>query len=181
MTTLSVRYNYKPEPIGSLSRHPEVSEMMNFTTASFKSGDNQVHGVTHDTLKSIMAQAANHQPEVACLLRASYSLAYYNHLRSPHCTGGRTKKNARARLVIMEEEASWRREEERWSGCLDPDASSTALAAPLQCLTLSSEYSCSTLRRPLSLSQPPSFIAGDDEALTDRSSLAADTPHERGP
>ena len=55
-------------------------------------------------------------------------------------------------------------------------------SAALQCLTLSSEYSCSTLRRPWSLSQPPSFIAGDDEALTDRSSIAADgSGYESGP
>ena len=71
----------------------------------------------------------------------------------------------------------WRREEERGSGCLDPDASSisTALTAPLQCLTLSSAFSCSTLRRPLSLSQPPSSIGGD-ETLKDRGSLAAEGP-----
>ena len=77
-----VRDNLKPKPgLPALSRHPEVSEMMNFITASFRSGDNQVHGVTYDTLKSTMAQAATHRPEVACLLRASYSLAYYALLR----------------------------------------------------------------------------------------------------
>ena len=75
----------------------------------------------------------------------------------------------------MEVEGLWRREEERWSGCLDPDASSTALTAPLQCLTLLPESSCSTLCRPLSLSQPPSSIGGD-ETLRNRGSLAADGP-----
>ena len=75
----------------------------------------------------------------------------------------------------MEVEGLWRREEEKGSGCLDPDASSTALTAPLQCLTLSSAFSCSTLRRPLSLSQPPSSIGGD-KTLTDRGSLVAEGP-----
>ena len=73
----------------------------------------------------------------------------------------------------MEAEGLWRREEERRAGYLDPDASSTALTAPLQCLTHASAFSCSSVRRPLSLSQPPSSIGGD-ETLTDRSSLAAD-------
>ena len=62
----------------------------------------------------------------------------------------------------MEAEGPWRREEKRGSGCLDPDASSTALTAPLQCLTLDSAFSCSTLLRPLSLSRPPSSIGGDE-------------------
>ena len=84
--------------LGSLSRHPEVSEMKNFVTASFKSGDNQVHGITYDTPQSIMGQAYAHSPDVACLLRASYSLAYYAMLRpteymlSPlHSTFDRTR------------------------------------------------------------------------------------------
>ena len=75
----------------------------------------------------------------------------------------------------MEDGGLGRREVERGSGCLDPDASSTALTAPLQCLTLFTESSCSTLRRPLSLSQPPSSIGGD-ETLRNRGSLAADGP-----
>ena len=75
----------------------------------------------------------------------------------------------------MEAGGLGRREVERGSGCLDPDASSTALTAPLQCLTLFTESSCSTLRRPLSLSQPPSSIGGD-ETLRNRGSLAADGP-----
>ena len=49
-------------------------------------------------------------------------------------------------------------EEERGSRGLDLDASSTALTAPLQCLTLFSE-----VPPPLSLSQsPPSSIGGDE-------------------
>ena len=79
----------------------------------------------------------------------------------------------------MEVEGLWRHEGERGSGCLGPDASSTALTAPLQCLTLLLESSCSTLCRPLSLSQPPSSIGGD-ETLKDRGSLAAGGPDAFG-
>ena len=88
-------------------------------------------------------------------------------------------EDERRKMLVMGEEGLWRRGEEMGSGCLCPNDSSTG---PLQWLTLFSEYSCSTLRRPWSLSQPPSFIADDAEALTDRSSLAADgSGYESGP
>ena len=92
---------------GSLSRHPMVSEMMNFITANFKSGDRQVHGITYDILKEIMAHANAHDDDVACLLRASYSLAYYAMLRPTeymltpmHNTFDRTR-HARASDIIF--------------------------------------------------------------------------------
>ena len=71
----------------------------------------------------------------------------------------------------MEAEGPWRREEERGSRCLDPAASSTVLPTPLQCLTLASAFSCSSLLRPLSLQLPHSPI-GDDEPFR-RCSLEA--------
>ena len=63
-------------------------------------------------------------------------------------SGGRTKKNAHQ--LLMEVGGLCGHEEERGSRGLDLDASSTALTAPLQCLTLFSE-----VPPPLSLSQSP--------------------------
>ena len=62
---------------GTLSRHPSISRMQHFLNANFKCRDQQVHGITFEVLEKIVAAASRHELDVARMLTAAYTLAFY--------------------------------------------------------------------------------------------------------
>ena len=69
------------QSLGTLSRYPEIKQMKHFLSANFKCRDQQVHGITFEILEKIVAAASQHEPDVAHMLAASYTLAFYAMLR----------------------------------------------------------------------------------------------------
>ena len=66
---------------GTISRYPPISRMQHFLNANFKCRDQQVHGITFEILEKIVAAASRHHPDVARMLTAAYTLAFYAMLR----------------------------------------------------------------------------------------------------
>ena len=66
---------------GTLSRDPAISRMQHFLNANFKCRDQQVHGITFEVLEKIVAAASRHDKDVARMLAAAYTLAFYAMLR----------------------------------------------------------------------------------------------------
>ena len=55
--------------------------MQHFLNANFKCRDQQVHGITFEVPEKIVAVASRHQLDVARMITAAYTLAFYAVLR----------------------------------------------------------------------------------------------------
>ena len=65
----------------TISRYPLISRMQHFLNANFKCRDQHVHGITFEVLEKIIAAASRHELDVAHMLTAAYTLAFYAMLR----------------------------------------------------------------------------------------------------
>ena len=69
------------QPKGALSRHGPISMQLKFIKARWQSGERQVHGIDYEQLDALCDRVKKYGQEIACMLIAAYTLAFFALLR----------------------------------------------------------------------------------------------------